>query len=102
MLDLADVEAIDRLKVLANKVVIVTVTGRPLLMSDQIASADAVTAVWLPGSEGQGVADVLFGDQPFSGTLPIAWPNSVKQLPINTNGKTADDSPPLFTRGHGL
>lgn len=97
-----DLKAIERLKASANKVIIVTITGRPLFMSDQITAADAVIAAWLPGSEGRGVADVLFGDQAFTGKLPIAWPAGIEQLPIKTDGTTADGKPPLFSRGFSL
>ncbi len=101
-LEQADLLAIQRLKTMAKKVVIVSVTGRPIFMNDQIAAADAMVAVWLPGSEGDGVADVLFGSQPFTGTLPVAWPATIKQVPISSNGITADGTPPLFTRGFKL
>ena len=52
------------------------------------------------GSEGAGVADVLFGDYPFSGTLPVSWPHSVDQLPLPA--LLADPAGPLFPRGFGL
>jgi beta-glucosidase len=95
----ADAAAVARLKTQAKKVILVTVTGRPIFINDQIAASDAVVAAWLPGSEGAGLADVLFGDQPFVGRLPIAWPATPAQLPIRTNGTTADNTPPLFPRG---
>jgi beta-glucosidase len=55
-------------------VVTVLVSGRPLVVDAEHAHSAAFVAAWLPGSEGQGVADVLFGDAPFTGTLPMAWP----------------------------
>ena len=61
---------------------------------------DALVAAWLPGTEGQGVADVLFGDQPFTGKLPYTWPRSVEQLPFDF--ETLDESGPLYPFGYGL
>ena len=61
-----------------------------------IAGWDALVAAWLPGTEGQGVADALFGREPFSGTLPYTWPRSIEQLPLGQGGD------PLFELGFGL
>jgi beta-glucosidase len=85
-----------RLRERCDTVIILIVSGRPLIISDHIDQWDAVVAAWLPGSEGQGVADVLFGDVPFSGKLPVTWPRSIDQLPVGTS----DD--PLFPFGFGL
>ena len=57
-------------------VVTVLVCGRPLLVDAEHALSAAFVVAWLPGSEGQGVADVLFGEVPFTGTLPMAWPGT--------------------------
>lgn len=54
--------------------VVVMVSGRPLIVDQELAHADAFIAAWLPGSEGQGVADVLFGDHDFHGQLGFTWP----------------------------
>lgn len=101
-LDEADRQVIERLRTVSKKVVIVVISGRPLLMSEQIRRADAVVAAWLPGSEGAGLADVLFGNQPFKAKLPLAWPAGLNQIPLSPGGLTADKSQPLFARGHGL
>jgi beta-glucosidase len=61
-------------------------------------------AAWLPGTEGAGIADVLFGDYPFTGKLSYSWPRSDEQLPININNsedKIGCDAP-LFPFGYGL
>ena len=79
--------------------VVVLVSGRPLMVSDLIAEADAFVAAWLPGSEGAGVADVLFGDVDFTGRLPMTWPRSIDQVPMNIGDPVYD---PLFAYGHGL
>jgi beta-glucosidase len=68
-----DLETIGKLKKISKKVVVIIVSGRPLNIKEYAKEWDAVIAAWLPGSEGQGVADVLFGDYPFVGALPIDW-----------------------------
>ena len=68
-----DLMAIERTKIKSKKIVVVIISGRPLDISEHIEGWDAVVASWLPGSEGQGVADVLFGDYPFTGVLPLPW-----------------------------
>lgn len=97
-----DLEAVKRLQLSAKKVVVVIISGRPLLIADEIDSWGTVIAAWLPGSEGAGVADVLFGDQPFTGTLPLLWPYTSEQLPIAFDQTTANGTKVLFARGFGL
>jgi len=77
--------------------VVVVVSGRPLLITDQLSQMGALVAAWLPGSEGEGVADVLFGRQPFVGKLPVSWPGSMEGLPTG-----AGEGAPLFPFGFGL
>ena len=100
-LQLADGElaTIDNLKDAGVPVVTVLLSGRPVLINDLLAASDAFVAAWLPGTEGQGVADVLFGDAPFTGKLSFTWPRSVDQLPINKGDENID---PLFPFGYGL
>lgn len=81
------------------KCVVVVITGRPVVVEPYLASIDALVAAWLPGSEGQGVADVLFGDYGFTGKLPSTWFRSVEQLPMNAGDAHYD---PLFPLGFGL
>ncbi|KAL7135347.1 hypothetical protein ABFS83_11G088400 [Erythranthe nasuta] len=81
------------------KCVVILVTGRPVVIEPYLAGMDAVVAAWLPGSEGQGVADVLFGDYGFTGKLPITWFKNVDQLPMNFGDPHYD---PLFPFGYGL
>jgi beta-glucosidase len=80
-------------------VVAIIVSGRPVLITDQLANADAWIAAWLPGTEGAGIADVLFGDFNFTGTLSHSWPQTEEQANVNK-----DDAgfTPLFPYGHGL
>jgi len=68
-----DIEAIQNLKRHSKKIVVIIISGRPLDIREYAKDWDAIIAAWLPGSEGQGVADVLFGDYPFTGTLPVNW-----------------------------
>ncbi len=97
-----DLLAIKNLQVSCDRVVVVIVSGRPLLIADEIDSFDALVAAWLPGSEGEGVADVLFGNRPFVGTLPLPWPKYAEQLPITPEGIGADGTQVLFPRYFGL
>jgi len=84
-------------------VVVVLISGRPLVVTPQIEQATAFVAAWLPGSEGAGVAEVLFGQYDFHGKLTHSWPKSVHDF----NGKYGpnywDKSiTPLFPLGYGL
>lgn len=83
----------------AVKCAVVLVTGRPVVIEPYLPVMDALVAAWLPGSEGQGVADVLFGDYEFTGRLPSTWFRSVDQLPMNAGDAHYD---PLFPLGFGL
>ncbi len=96
-----DLYTITKLQAVSDKVVVVLVTGRPLIVTEEIADWDAVVVAWLPGSEGAGVADVLFGNKPFTGKLPLPWPATVEQLPIVDN-ETSDSTEVLFPRYFGL
>jgi beta-glucosidase len=78
--------------------VVVLVSGRPLTIADQMDDWDALVAAWLPGTEGQGVADVLIGGKGFKGKNPIKWPFYLTNYPI-----VGADSPNLlFPIGYGL
>ncbi len=96
-LDAEDLQVIDNLKKAGIPVCAVLVSGRPLIIGGAIDQVDAFVAAWLPGTEGQGVADVLFGDDRPTGKLSFTWPRSMDQLPINRG-----DANPLFEFGFGL
>ncbi|MFS7908515.1 putative glucan 1,3-beta-glucosidase [Helianthus anomalus] len=81
------------------KCVVVLIAGRPLVVQPFIDTIDALVAAWLPGTEGQGVADVLFGDYGFTGKLARTWFKSVDQLPMNIGDPHYD---PLYPFGFGL
>ena len=88
-----------RLKAAGIPVVAVFLSGRPLWVNPYLNAADAFVAAWLPGSEGAGVADVLFGKAPFHGKLPFSWPRRSDQTPLNMGDAGYD---PLFPYGFGL
>ena len=98
-LSAADRAAIANARRSGKPVVTVLITGRPLLIEDWLPLTDGLVVAWLPGSEGSGVADVLFGDYRPTGKLPHSWPRSAQQIPIN-RGDAAYD--PLFAYGFGL
>jgi beta-glucosidase len=94
-----DQDAIANVRKAGIPVVVVLLSGRPMILGEALTLADAFVAAWLPGSEGQGVADVLFGDYKPTGKLSFTWPRSMAQLPINVGDATYD---PLFAFGFGL
>ncbi|WP_084546168.1 glycoside hydrolase family 3 protein [Glycomyces arizonensis] len=79
--------------------VVITVSGRPMELEGHLDGVDALVAAWLPGSEGEGVADPLFGLAPYTGTLPVSWPRTVDDEPVNVGDADYD---PLFAYGFGL
>ncbi len=95
-----DVALIERIRPKCDTLVCVFYSGRPLLVTDQLGAMDAFVAAWLPGSEGAGIADVLFGEVPFTGRLPFAWPRDHSQVPRTAMESSAE--PPLWPRGFGL
>ena len=94
-----DVAAIEKAKSSGVPVVVVLLSGRPLLIEPELKSSNAFIAAWLPGTEGQGVADVLFGDFKPVGKLPHSWPRNMQQIPINVGDSNYD---PLLPYGFGL
>jgi beta-glucosidase len=79
--------------------VVLVVSGRPQIVTDLLDDVDALVASWLPGTEGAGVADVLFGRRGFTGKLSVSWPRTAAQEPINVGDVSYD---PLYPYGHGL
>lgn len=76
--------------------VAIFISGRPLWMNRELNQADAFLAAWLPGSEGAGVADILFGAATPTGTLSFSWPAHCEGAPVN------DPESALFPLGYGL
>jgi beta-glucosidase len=98
-LDAGDAQVVQRMKQAGLKTVVVLVAGRPMIIDSIIDWADAIVVAWLPGSEGAGVTDVLFGDVHPTGKLPHSWPRSMDQIPINQGDANYD---PLFPYAYGL
>lgn len=94
-----ELEAIQKARKLFKHVILVILSGRPVILDQTARSCDAIVAAWLPGSEGSGVADVLTGKVLSTGKLPCDWPESVEQLPLDNfiQGKEK----PLFPIGAG-
>jgi beta-glucosidase len=97
--DAADLQVIARMKKAGLKVVVVLVAGRPMIIDALVDWADAIVVAWLPGTEGAGITDVLFGDVHPTGKLPRSWPRSMAQIPINQGDANYD---PLFPYAYGL
>jgi len=102
-LDPDDVATVKKVKQSGLPTVVVLISGRPMILDPILDVADAIVAAWLPGSEGDGVADVLFGKYNPSGKLSHSWPKSMAQIPINVGpkGEKPKESP-LFEYGSGL
>ena len=95
----ADLATIDAVRPLVDRLVVVILSGRPVMLDRILPAADAVVAAWLPGTEGAGVGDVLFGDRPFTATTPYTWPLTPDDAP--RTGKAACDGA-VFPMGYGL
>jgi beta-glucosidase len=94
-----DVQAVQNVRTAGVPVVVVLLSGRPMIVNDVLQQSDALLAAWLPGTEGDGVADVLFGEYAPTGKLSFSWPRSMAQIPINVGDAKYD---PLFPVGYGL
>lgn len=94
-----DLSAIGKMKAKGIPVVVILFSGRPMLIEPALNKSSAFVAAWLPGTEGEGITDVLFGDVNFVGKLPHTWPKSMQQIPINVGDKEYE---PLFPYGFGL
>jgi beta-glucosidase len=94
-----DAALVAKAKQAGAPVITVLLSGRPLILGETLGNTDALIAAWLPGTEGQGVADVLFGAKPV-GKLPRTWPRTNEQLGITKRDASAKDA--LFPYGFGL
>jgi beta-glucosidase len=95
-----DTALVKKAKAAGAPVVTVLLSGRPLIIGPALEASDAFVAAWLPGTEGSGVADVLFGDAKPSGKLPHTWPRSMDQVPCNVGEPIKGE--PLFAYDFGL
>lgn len=102
-LDDSQLAVVERARAASERVVVVLYSGRPMVITNVLPSSDAFVAAWLPGSEAQGITDVLFGDAQFIGKLSYTWLRSNSQLPFDfKNLKTDGCDAPLFPYGFGL
>jgi len=95
-----DTALIQKAKATGVPVITVLYSGRPLVLGATLEQSDAFVAAWLPGTEGEGLTDILFGDFKPTGRLPRPWPRDNSQL--NSLGLAADGLKPLFPAGYGL
>lgn len=91
----ADQALVARAKATGKPVVTILYSGRPLILGSVLGDSQAFVAAWLPGTEGQGMTDVLFGDRPFTGRLPRVWPADNAHL-VSQEAARA----PLFPAGY--
>jgi len=98
-LDYEDLSILERVSSLNIPKVLILITGRPLVIPDFTSRADAILVAWLPGTEGMGVIDVLFGEYKPTGKLSFSWPGSEENIPVNVGDKNYK---PLFPFGYGL
>jgi beta-glucosidase len=98
-LNSSDLAMLERLRAQCEKMVVIVISGRPLVLTDQLPQMDALVAAWLPGSEASAAAEVLFGDRPFQGVLPFSWPRTMDGVPLDSSGESPDV---LFPFGYGL
>lgn len=94
-----DLELIAKIKAKDIPLVVILISGRPMIITNVIENCDAFIAAWLPGTEGDGIADVIFGDYKPTGKLSHSWPKSMSQIPINIGDNNYS---PLFPYGYGL
>ena len=99
LLSKKDRELLEKVKRAKIPYVVILISGRPMIINKELDSSHAFIAAWLPGTEGEGISDVLFGDFDFTGKLSMTWPRSMKQIPINFGDSDYD---PLFEFGFGL
>ena len=93
-----DIESIEEVKKMEIPYVVVLITGRPLIVNDIIDNSNAFLVAWLPGTEGGGVADILFGKENLSGKLSFSWPKRMEDIPCNYD----NNCEPLYPLGYGL
>lgn len=96
----ADLDLIQKTRAACERLVLVIYSGRPLIITEALPLCDAIVAAWLPGSQGDGLADVLLGEVPFEGKLPQDWIASMEQLPASV--RISSGQAPLYPFGYGL
>jgi beta-glucosidase len=97
-LDADQAALIERVRAQCDYLIVVLISGRPLIISEGLPYIDALVAAWLPGSEAGALAELIFGKATFSGKLSYTWPRSMDQVPT----ACAKEEGPLFPYGFGL
>jgi beta-glucosidase len=95
----SQIRMVRELKQMGLPVITLLVSGRPMIIQHVLHNSDVFFASWLPGTEGDGIADLLFGEYIPSGLLPMTWPRSMDQIPINVGDFDYD---PLFPYDFGI
>ena len=98
-LDPDDIAALQRINSAGVPMVVVMLSGRPLIIDDYIKDWSGFIAAWLPGTEAAGITDIIFGDYSPTGKLSYSWPKKTSQLPFNSRTENYD---PLLPLGFGL
>ena len=93
------INLVNKLSETGKPIVLILISGRPMILKPILDKCDAILAAWLPGTEGAGISDILFGDFNPSAKLSFSWPKSMDQIPINFGDSNYD---PLYKFGHGL
>ncbi len=92
-------DLVRRMRAAVDHLIVLVVSGRPLLIEPVVEIADSVVACWLPGSEADGIAEALLGSAPFTGRLPVAWPRSESQV---TGQAEQSPATPAWPIGHAV
>jgi beta-glucosidase len=98
-LPVSQINLVRNIKNAGLPVIVILISGRPLIVESVIPYSDAFIAAWLPGTEGKGITDVLFGEYNPSGLLSHSWPASMDDIPINISDSVYE---PLFAYGYGI
>lgn len=94
-----DVATVRNLREAGKSVIVILFSGRPMLINNILPYSDAIIASWFPGTEGEGIADVLFGDFQPTGLLSNSWPRNMQQVPVNIGDQVYS---PLYEYGYGI
>jgi len=98
-IDKKQIRLVRKLKKLGIPLITILISGRPMIINPVLHNSDVFFAAWLPGTEGDGIAQILFGDYTPSGKLPATWPKNMAQIPINFGDSNYD---PLFPYQFGI
>ena len=77
-----EIDLLQRVRERCDQLIVLLIAGRPRIVTEQLPLIDALVVAWLPGTEANGEAELLFGDFPFAGKLPLSWPRSMDQIPL--------------------